>query len=32
MPTFGPEFQELAKSWRGPSNDMKTAILNWKKS
>jgi hypothetical protein len=31
MPMFGPEFQELAKSWRGPANDMKNAILNWKK-
>lgn len=32
MPMFGPEFRELATSWRGPSNDMKNAILNWKKS
>ncbi|MCX4241538.1 nucleotidyltransferase family protein [Paraliomyxa miuraensis] len=31
MPTFGPEFQDLAKSWRGPTNDMKNAILGWKK-
>lgn len=32
MPMFAPEFQELAKNWRGPSNDMKTGILNWKKA
>lgn len=31
MPAFGPEFQELAKNWRGPTNDIKNAILGWKK-
>jgi ppGpp synthetase/RelA/SpoT-type nucleotidyltranferase len=30
MPAFGPEFQELAKNWRGPTNDIKNAILGWK--
>ncbi len=32
MPAFGPEFQELARNWRGPTNDIKNAILGWKKS
>ncbi|MCA9707648.1 MAG: hypothetical protein KDK70_17495 [Myxococcales bacterium] len=30
MPAFGPEFQELARNWRGPTNDIKNAILGWK--
>lgn len=32
METFGPEFQELASHWRGPNNDIKNAILGWKKA
>lgn len=32
MPAFGQEFQALAKNWRGPTNDIKNAILGWKKS
>lgn len=32
MDSFGPEFQELASNWRGPTNDIKNAILGWKKA